>query len=169
MGVVVRNSGPAIRHQAAYESFRATAIAGHISVFNELTGIADMIGKQYLVDLSRDGAAVIPTIDHTGDLDRLHRFGRLDGGTGLDNGDAYIVKPKLGSDSIGMSTRARRDLTADVLDGSVIVQPRIDFVHEVSFVFVDDEFNPYLSLDLVDDVTRDRFVDAMRTSILQVL
>ena len=32
-----------------------------------------------------------------------------------------------------------------------------------------EDHNPYLSLDIVDDATRDRFVDAMKTSILQVL
>lgn len=224
-GVVVRNSGPAIRHQAAYDSFRAAALTGDVAVFNELTGMADMVGKQYLVDLSRDGAAVIPTIDRVDDLERLDR------GVGLGSGDAFIVKPKFGSDSIGMSTLIRPDLTADVFDQSVIVQPLIDFVYEVSFVFVDDDFqyavvapdpqrrwemrpfvpsvadlefaqwfiswnrirhgiqrvdacravsgelmlmeledhNPYLSLGIVDNAARNRFVDAMRASILHVL
>jgi hypothetical protein len=217
--VVVRNSGPAMRHQAAYDSFRDAATRSGTIVFNELTGRADMVGKQYLVDLSRSGAAVIPTIDHLDDIGRLP------------TATSYIVKPKLGSDSIGMFTTTRDGLAGLDLNGDVLVQPRIDFVHEVSFYFVDHVFqyalyapdpserwalrpfaasatdiefaqhfiawnrishgiqrvdacrtadgdlllmeledhNPYLSLDVVDPSTRDRFIDSMRASIERLL
>lgn len=123
--VVVRNSGPVIHHQDAYDSFRAAALASDTTVFNELRGKADMIGKQYLVDLSDAGAAVIPTIDRIEVLDRLPVVER------------YIVKPKLGSDSIGMRVVERGQLAQLDLAGQ-IAQPLIDFVHEVSLVFVDD-------------------------------
>ena len=124
--VVVRNSGPVLHHQAAYDSFRAAAIARGTRVYNELTGRADMVGKQYLVDLSVAGAPVIPTVDRLADVDRLPPA------------TTYVVKPKLGSDSIGMRTVDRRELDDTDLTG-MIVQPTIDFVHEVSFVFVDDQ------------------------------
>ena len=127
--VVVRNSGPVIHYRETYDSFRAAAIASGIPVFTELSGRADMIGKQYLVDLSRAGAAVIPTVDRAADLGVLPPMG------------SYVVKPKLGSDSIGMRTVGATDLASLDLDGSMLVQPTIDFVHEVSFVFVDHEFH----------------------------
>ncbi|MEO6124477.1 MAG: hypothetical protein ABIR32_12275 [Ilumatobacteraceae bacterium] len=213
--VVVRNSGPVIHHQLAYDSFRSAALDRRIRVFNELTGKADMLGKQYLVDLSAAGAAVIPTIDCVAGLDRLPEV------------EAYITKPKLGADSIGMRRVPHDELSTLDLDGSTLVQPLIDFVHEVSFYVVGDELiyalhapdplrrwelqpfepsssdrsfasafiewndirygiqrvdacrtadgqlllmeledlNPYLSLDVVDADTRDRFLDAMRRSI----
>ncbi|MBE1594982.1 hypothetical protein H4687_001111 [Streptomyces stelliscabiei] len=45
--VVVRNSGPVLHHQEAYDAFRARATALGIRVYNPLTGRADMVGKQY--------------------------------------------------------------------------------------------------------------------------
>lgn len=129
-GVVVRNSGPVIHYRDEYDSFRVAALKSGIPVFNELSGRADMIGKQYLVDLSRAGAAVIPTVDHRNDLGRLPAA------------DTYVVKPKIGSDSIGMITLADLEpatlqRSGVFLDGSMLVQPTIDFVHEASFYFVD--------------------------------
>ena len=217
--VVVRNSGPAMRHQAAYDSFRDAAIRRHTVVFNQLVGRADMGGKQYLLDLAGEGFAVVPSIDTRAEIHRLPAAA------------AYIVKPKLGSDSIGMSTVTADQLAGLELDGTMLVQPRIEFGYEVSFYFVDHEFqyalyardpeqrwelqpydassadvafaqhfiawnriargiqrvdacrtasgdlllmeledhNPYLSLDVIDAPLRDRFVDTMRDSILELI
>ena len=127
--VVVRNSGPVIHYQQAYDSFRRAALDGGVRVYNELTGKADMVGKQYLVDLSAAGAAVIPTVDSTNDLARLPDVA------------AYIAKPKFGSDSIGMSRVPRADLATMQLDGSMLIQPVVDFVHEASFYMVGDELH----------------------------
>jgi hypothetical protein len=125
--VVVRNSGPVLEYQAAYDDFRERAAATGTRVYNPLTGKADMAGKQYLVDLSAAGHPVIPTVDRPEDLHRLPKA------------DAYVVKPKLGADSIGLEIVAE-DRLRDLTDGSVLVQPRIDFTYEVSFCFVDHEF-----------------------------
>ncbi|MFE9675562.1 hypothetical protein ACFYO5_15780 [Streptomyces sp. NPDC006259] len=212
--VVVRNSGPVLGHQEAYDAFRERALSAGTRVYNPLTGRADMAGKQYLLDLSAAGFPVIPTVDRPEDLHRLPES------------DRYVVKPKLGADSIGL-----RIVTADALpalaDGVSLIQPCVDFAHEISFYFVDDDFqyalyaprpdrrwqlepydatardlrfarrfvdwnglahgiqrvdacrapdgelllveledlNPYLSLDLVDDRTRDAFVTAMTRSL----
>lgn len=121
--VVVRNSGPVLGYQAAYDEFRRRAVDR--PVYNPLTGKADMAGKQYLIDLSRAGYPVIPTIDARGDVDRLPA------------GTAYIVKPKWGSDSIGLVVT---DDLADVAFDNVLVQPLIDFEYEVSFYYVDGEY-----------------------------
>ncbi|MGV9773648.1 hypothetical protein [Streptosporangium sp. NPDC003464] len=124
---VVRNTGPVIHYQAEYDRFRARALESGVRVYNPLTGKADMVGKRYLVDLSRDGYPVIPTVDRPDDLGRLP-------GTA-----EYAVKPMLGADSIGLRFVGPEELDR-IAFGDVLVQPRIDFVHEVSFYFVDHAF-----------------------------
>ncbi|MFJ8275310.1 hypothetical protein ACIQ8G_34320 [Streptomyces sp. NPDC094154] len=125
--VVVRNSGPVLEYQAAYDDFRARALDRKTPVYNPLTGRADMSGKQYLLDLSAAGRPVIPTVDRPEDLHRLPAA------------DRYVVKPKLGADSIGLRTVPAGELPG-LADGSVLVQPRIEFAYEVSFYFVDHDF-----------------------------
>jgi hypothetical protein len=128
--VVVRNSGPVLGHLAAYTAFRERAAELGARVYNQLTGRADMAGKQYLLDLSAAGEPVIPTV---GRLQDLHL---------LPAADEYVVKPRLGADSEGLrfvpADRLREALRDDA--GDVLVQPRVDFAYEVSFYFVDDDF-----------------------------
>ncbi|MFG3497412.1 hypothetical protein [Streptomyces sp. NPDC047928] len=129
--VVVRNSGPVLHYQDRYDDFRARALAGGVRVYNELTGKGDMAGKQYLVELSAAGYPVIPTVDRPEDLDRLPEA------------DEYVVKPKLGADSLGLRfvPRAERAALARLAgEGGVLVQPRVAFRYEVSFCFVDRTF-----------------------------
>ncbi|MEV5507213.1 hypothetical protein [Streptomyces orinoci] len=125
--VVVRNSGPVLNYQAAYGEFRARAEQLAVPVYNELTGRADMRGKRYLLELTAAGYPVIPTIDRAEDIGRLPEAAE------------YVAKPKLGADSIGMEFLPGERLAA-VVYGEVLVQPRIDFRYEVSFYFVDDDF-----------------------------
>ncbi|MER5731007.1 hypothetical protein ABT084_22235 [Streptomyces sp. NPDC002138] len=129
--VIVRNSGPVLHHQEAYDAFRARALATGTRVYNPLTGRADMAGKQYLLDLTRADYPVIPTVDDPADLHLLPQVAE------------YAVKPRQGADSIGLA------FTADpaaylaregAAPGALLVQPRIDFAYEVSFYFVDDAF-----------------------------
>ncbi|MEV5427867.1 hypothetical protein [Streptomyces sp. NPDC052701] len=124
---VVRNSGPVLTHLAAYHAFRERAAATGIPVYNQLTGRADMAGKQYLLDLSAAGLPVIPTVDHPDDLHRLPQAAQ------------YVVKPKLGADSTGLRTVPAAEVPG-LVDGGVLVQPRVDFAYEVSFYFVDHDF-----------------------------
>ncbi|MFD5765573.1 hypothetical protein ACFWIN_07085 [Streptomyces sp. NPDC127049] len=126
--VVVRNSGPVLHHQEAYDDFRARAAALGTRVYNPLHGRGDMAGKQYLLDLTAAGHPVIPTVDRPEDL-------RL-----LPESELYAVKPKAGADSIGLRFVPYGELDGLPRDGSLLVQPRIDFTYEVSFVFVDDLF-----------------------------
>jgi hypothetical protein len=125
--VVVRNSGPVLHHREAYDAFRTRARALGTPVYNPLTGRADMAGKQYLVDLTEAGYPVIPTVD------RAEALGRLPAA------DAYAVKPRAGADSIGLRFVTGAEL-ADLTWGDDLVQPRVDFRHEVSFYYVDDTF-----------------------------
>lgn len=211
--VVVRNCGPVLHFQTEYDEFRAAATARGARVFNELTGKADMVGKQYLINLTETGLPVIPTTDNDPDS--------------LPKAMEYVVKPKLGADSIGLRKVTREDFTNLSLDGQTLIQPLIDFRYEVSFYFVgrsfqyalhtpdpghrwelapyeptDDDLafaerfvdwnaieygiqrvdacrttsgelllveledlNPFLSLERTDDTSRDRFVQAMTSSL----
>ncbi|MEV5604099.1 hypothetical protein AB0L33_21885 [Streptomyces sp. NPDC052299] len=125
--VVVRNSGPVLHYQEAYDAFRARASELGTRVYNPLTGRGDMAGKQYLVDLSRAGYPVIPTVDRAADLGLLPDAG------------GYVVKPKLGADSVGLRFVTTPELGPGT-DGTLLVQPRIDFRYEVSFYYVDHDF-----------------------------
>ncbi len=126
--VVIRNSGPVLHHRDAYDAFRARAGVRRTAVYNPLSGRGDMAGKGYLLELTRAGCPVIPTVDRAEDLHRLPEARE------------YAVKPRAGADSIGLTFVARPDLGPALGGGDVLVQPRIDFRHEVSFYFVDDRF-----------------------------
>ncbi len=124
--VVVRNSGPVMGFQRAYDDFRAAALASATPVYNSLDGRGDMASKQYLLDLTSAGYPVIPTVERGADLDLLP------------DAAGYVVKPKYGADSHGLEFVPRSRLH-NVADG-MLIQPRIDFEYEVSFYYVDDAF-----------------------------
>ncbi|GAA3899937.1 hypothetical protein GCM10022244_07610 [Streptomyces gulbargensis] len=126
--VVVRNSGPVLPYQREYEAFRERAAALGTRVYNPLHGRGDMAGKQYLLDLTAAGYPVIPTVDRPEDLHLLPAAGQ------------YVVKPKAGADSLGLRFVPYEELPALAAAGDLLVQPRVDFRHEVSFYFVDDRF-----------------------------
>lgn len=73
---------------------------------------------------------VIPTIDTLDSLNKLLSV------------DTYIVKPKDGADSIGMKLVPKDELSEKVNSKSknTLVQPFINFEYEVSFYFIDKEF-----------------------------
>lgn len=125
--VVVRNSGPVLDYQDAYDDFRRRALAAGTRVYNPLSGKADMAGKQYLLDLTTTGHPVIPTVDSADDLHLLP------------DADRYVVKPKLGADSIGLRIVPAQGMH-EPGDGDILIQPCIDFAYEVSFYFVDHDF-----------------------------
>ncbi|MEV1044206.1 hypothetical protein [Streptomyces sp. NPDC049916] len=128
---LVRNSGPVLHYQEAYDTFRARAAEAGTVVYNPLGGRGDMAGKEYLVELSRAGLPVIPTVDRAAEL------ATLPGAPG------YVVKPKLGADSVGLrfvTAEEARTALEEAAEGSLLVQPRVDFRHEVSFYFVDHDF-----------------------------
>ncbi|MFC8879767.1 hypothetical protein ACFUAE_33915, partial [Streptomyces ardesiacus] len=114
--VVVRNSGPVQGYKAAYDAFRERAAERGTRVYNQLTGRADMRGKQYLLDLTAAGFPVIPTVGRAEDLHLLPAA------------DAYVVKPRLGADSAGLRiVPAARVAEAVAGAGDLLVQPRVDF------------------------------------------
>ncbi|MFG2774548.1 hypothetical protein [Streptomyces sp. NPDC048350] len=125
--VVVRNTGPVLHYQEAYDAFTRAARESGVRVFNSLSGKGDMAGKDYLLQLSREGFPVIPTAG------RREEFARLP------EADEYVVKPLLGADSVGLRFVGRAALE-DVDPAGMLVQPRIRFAYEVSFYFVGDAF-----------------------------
>ncbi|MFH8487805.1 hypothetical protein [Streptomyces longisporoflavus] len=125
--VLVRNSGPVLHYQEAYDAFREQALARGTRVYNPLSGRGDMAGKQYLLDLTAAGYPVIPTVDRPRDLHLLPATAQ------------YAIKPKAGADSIGLAF-APADQLGDLTYGDILVQPRVDFRYEVSFYYVDDTF-----------------------------
>ncbi|MEE1788513.1 hypothetical protein PUR71_37275 [Streptomyces sp. SP17BM10] len=126
--VLVRNSGPVLNYRAEYDDFRSRCLERGTRVHSPLTGRADMAGKQYLLDLTAAGYPVIPTVDRAEDLGRLPVV------------PEYVVKPKLGADSIGLRIVPREELARVEYGDDVLVQPLIRFAYEVSFYFVDDAF-----------------------------
>lgn len=127
--ILFRNAGPVAEYARDYERFTARMSAKNCLVFNSLDGKGDMRGKQYLVDLTRQHYPVIPTVDRLGDLDLLT------------DSDRYVIKPRNGADSHGISVVTRHDLLtlADVPEGTLI-QPWVEFEYEVSFYFLNDAF-----------------------------
>lgn len=105
----------------------AGALSVSAKVFTELSGRGDMAGKQYLLDLTDAGYPVIPTVERASELGRLPAT------------DRYVVKPKFGADSVGLRFVSAAELST-LTWRDLLVQPRIDFRYEVSFYFVDRDF-----------------------------
>jgi hypothetical protein len=123
--IIFRNTGPVAYYQDYFNEFVEVVKKKGIPTFNSFDGKADMKGKQYLLDLFEQDFPVIPTIDN---LNKLHL---------LPHSDQYIIKLKNGADSIGMEKVNKEELRK--LDNQLI-QPFINFEYEVSFYFINDEF-----------------------------
>ena len=91
--VVVRNSGPVLGYEQAYDAFRARALATGARVYNPLTGKADMAGKQYLLDLSAAGFPVIPTVGRAEEFARW--IGEVRGFINLMLFNKFHLSPKF--------------------------------------------------------------------------
>lgn len=126
--VLVRNSGPVIHYLDAYASFRRRALELGVPVSPQLAGRADQVGKDYLPELSAAGFPVIPTVVGRDDLGRLPEASQ------------YVVKPRLGADSVGLRILDRDELEQTDLT-ALLVQPAVAFAYEVSFYFVDRVFH----------------------------
>jgi len=124
--VLLRNTGPVLNYPQQYAALREHARVTGARLVTDLGAKADALGKGYLLDLTRSGAPVIPTVDRHEDLGLLP-----------DGGD-LLVKPLLGADSIGMQVVSREAMPADLT--GLLVQPLLEIDRELSYVFVDHEF-----------------------------
>ena len=125
--VVFRNTGPVLHYQENFNGFLDRMSANGTPCYNSLTGKADIRGKEYLLELTKIGYPVIPTVSNLGELDLLP------------DQENYVFKLKNGADSIGMETVAKERLSElDFTDR--ILQPHVDFDYEVSFYYIDNVF-----------------------------
>lgn len=127
--IIFRNTGSIIGYKEVYGSFVRRVQKKRLKTFNSFNGKADMRGKQYLLDLTRNNYPVIPTVDTLSDIHLLPKSGK------------YVIKPKDGADSIGLAFVKEDELmTRSLTDGAYLIQPEIDFEYEVSFYFMNDKF-----------------------------
>ena len=125
--VIFRNAGPVMNFKEYFDGFKNRINTQNILSYNSMKGKADMNGKDYLIEMTSEGYPVIPTIEKS---ENLHL---------LPQADLYMVKLKNGADSIGMHVVNSTQLSEMDLTGS-IVQPFVDFEYEVSFYFIDENF-----------------------------
>lgn len=125
--VIFRNTGAVIGYQAYFDDFVREVMSQDILTFNSFDGKADMKGKQYLLELTKDNYPVIPTIEKVEDIGLLR------------NPKQYLIKPKNGADSIGLEIIQKAALLDEKRHG-FLIQPYIDFEYEVSFYYLNDAF-----------------------------
>lgn len=127
--IVFRNTGGVSGFKEIYDSFVQRVKENHLNTFNTFDGRADMKGKQYLLELTRQNYPVIPTVDTMDDFSILPEAER------------YVIKPKDGADSIGLEFLTGAELESRRLtDGTMLIQPAVDLEYEVSFYFINDTF-----------------------------
>lgn len=124
---VFRNTGPVIGYQDYFNRFVEVVRKKNIRTFNSFDGKADMKGKQYLPELTRLGYPVIPTFEKVEERSEPGANGK------------YVVKLKNGADSIGMEILSEDELLNAALEEKLI-QPFLDFEYEVSFYYINKEF-----------------------------
>lgn len=125
--IIFRNTGSVLGYQDYFNAFVAEIKRKNISTFNSFDGKADILGKQYLIDLTNQNFPVIATIEHIDDIAKIG------------NHDQYVVKLKNGADSIGMEFLTKSELL-NCPPKDKLIQPLIDFDYEVSFYYLNEEF-----------------------------
>ena len=127
---IFRNAGPVANFKDEYELFRSNVKLKNLKTYNSFNGKGDMNGKDYLIELTKKNFDVIKTIDTINDFSKLPEV------------ETYVIKPKDGADSIGMEFLSKEVLLrrVDKNDKNTLIQPLINFEYEVSFYFIDKEF-----------------------------
>lgn len=127
---IFRNAGPASNFPNEYSQFRNKIKTKNLKTYNSFDGKGDMNGKDYLIELTDLDYPVIRTIDKIDNFDKLPKV------------DKYVIKPKDGADSIGMEFVSKEELYKKVSkeDRNTLIQPAINFEYEVSFYFIDRDF-----------------------------
>ncbi|CAM4237648.1 hypothetical protein [Gillisia limnaea] len=125
--LVYRNTGSILGYEEYFKDFLHAVKEKNVLTFNSFDGKADQKGKQYLLDLQALKYPVIPTVENMANIEALG------------NPEKYIVKLKNGADSIGMELLTREELFEVKPEGKLI-QPWINFEYEVSFYYLNNEF-----------------------------
>lgn len=128
--IIFRNAGPAANFKKEYELFRKKIVSKNIKTYNSFNGKGDMNGKDYLIELTNQNFSIIKTIDNLNNFSILPKV------------KTYVIKPKDGADSIGMESLSKEELfrKVDLNSENILVEPFINFDYEVSFYFIDKEF-----------------------------
>lgn len=128
--VLIRNSGPVIDYYAEYLFFRTFSHKNRLKVYNSTDGKADMVGKDYLVNLYCWQYPVIATIDNAKNI--------LD----LPDSELYVFKAKNSADSNNIKIVPQKNLFSHLNDhdSNTLIQPYIRFEYEVSFYYIDQVF-----------------------------
>lgn len=125
--IVFRNTGAVLGFQKYFNEFVEKVKEKNLLTFNSFDGKADIKGKQYLLELTRENYPVIPTIENITQLKKIK------------DPEKFIVKLKNGADSIGMEILSKSELlSADLKEK--LIQPYIDFEYEVSFYYLNNSF-----------------------------
>lgn len=127
---IFRNAGPVANFPDEYNKFRNKIKTNNLKTYNSFDGKGDMNGKDYLLELTNLNYPVIKTIDRIDNFDKLPNI------------DKYVIKPKDGADSIGMEIISKDEVYKKVSkeDRNTLIQPAINFEYEVSFYFIDKDF-----------------------------
>jgi hypothetical protein len=126
--ILVRNTGPQASH---YEQLKVLRNRKDLTIFNDLLGKGDINGKYHLLELFQSGYPVIPTYNSVKELPKLGAHGR------------YLIKPLDGADSYGVKILNKEELATETCQ-NVLIQPLVEFQHEISFYFIGNQF--YYSL-----------------------
>lgn len=125
--IVLRNTGPIANYKKEYNHFVKTILKKGIKTFNSFDGKGDMKGKDYMLELTKESFPIIPTIDS---IENIKKLGTT---------EKYIIKPKDGADSIGIEILEKHEIKYFDISNKII-QPFIDFEYEVSFFYINNEF-----------------------------
>ena len=125
--IIFRNTGSVLNYEHYFNEFVHHTKEKNIFTFNSFDGKGDQQGKDYLISLTTENYPVIPTIDRIEDIDTLGSC------------EKYMVKNKKGADSIGQEVVTKSELNNVDLNNK-IVQPYLDFMYEVSFYYLNNEF-----------------------------
>ena len=127
---IFRNAGPVANFKDEYELFRNNVKLKNLKTYNSFNGKEKKKKKDYLIELTKKNFDVIKTIDTINDFSKLPEV------------ETYVIKPKDGADSIGMEFLSKEVLLrrVDKNDKNTLIQPLINFEYEVSFYFIDKEF-----------------------------
>jgi hypothetical protein len=125
--ILVRNIWPLEDYLEKWNKIALRWKKKNLKVYNDLCGKADIKGKNYLVELYKNGFEVIPSIRNIKDINKLPKS------------EFYFIKPLHGGGSIGVEKLSKKQLLKRKLK-NYIIQPYLYFKYETSFYFIDKKF-----------------------------
>lgn len=129
-GCLIRNAWPSRQFRAAFAAIESLTSLNRITTYNPLLPgrRGPVENKAYLVELFKRGYPVIPSYQGPAEM----------GAAGYPESQQVLAKPIDGCSSDGIVVMALAD--AQPAPGRLILQPKIDFLFEISFYFIDGHF-----------------------------